>query len=186
MRYVLGSLIFMTISSPSFAASGPFISLQNTDFIVLLAFVLFIAVLFYFKVHTIIANLLDKRAESIRLELSEARTLREEAQSILASFERRQKEVQEQAGRIVEAARKDAEADAASARESLTATVERRLAAAHEQIASAQAAAEREVRDKAIQMAVAAAQSVIISQMTSASSNKLIENAILEVEATLH
>ena len=186
MRYYLAPLIALTTSSPAFAASGPFVSLKNTDFIVLLAFLLFIAVLFYFRVPTLIASLLDKRAETIRSELSEARTLREEAQSILASFERRQKEVQDQAGRIVETARKDAEAEAVSAREALDAIVARRLAAAQEQIASAQVAAEREVRNKAIKVAVAAAQSIIISQMTSTRSNKLIENAVLEVDAKLH
>ena len=174
------------MASPALAASGPFISLKNTDFIVLLAFLLFIGVLFYFKVPTLIAGLLDKRADTIRSELSEARTLREEAQSILASFERRQKEVQEQAERIIEAARQDAEVEADAAIEALFATVERRLAAAHEQIASAQAAAERDVRDQAIKVAIAAAQSVISAQMTAASANKLIDTSILEVEAKLH
>jgi len=185
MRY-LTLLITLCVASPAFAASGPFISLKNTNFIVLLAFLLFIGVLFYFKVPTLIAGLLDKRADTIRSELSEARTLREEAQSILASFERRQKEVQEQAERIVDAARQDAEVEAAAAREALLATVERRLAAAQEQIASAQAAAERDVRDQAIKVAIAATQSVISAQMTAASANKLIDKAISEVEAKLH
>ena len=103
--------------------------------------------------------------------------------SILASFERRQKEVQEQADRIVEAARQDAEADAAAAREELLATVERRLVAAQEQMTSAQAAAERDVRDQAIKIAIAAARSVISEQMTAVSANELIEIAILEVES---
>ena len=185
MRY-LTSLIALSVASPAFAASGPFISLKNTNFIVLLAFLLFIGVLFYFKVPTLIAGLLDKRADTIRSELSEARTLREEAQSILASLERRQKEVQKQAERIVDAARQDAEVEAAAAKEALLATVERRLAAAQEQIASAQAAAERDVRDQAIKVAIAAAQSVLSAQMTAASANKLIDKAISEVEAKLH
>jgi F-type H+-transporting ATPase subunit b len=185
LRYFT-SLIVLSVASPALAASGPFISLKNTDFIVLLAFLLFIGVLFYFKVPTLIAGLLDKRADTIRSELSEARTLREEAQSILASFERRQKEVQEQAERIIEAARQDAEVEAVAAREALFETVERRLAAAQEQIASAQAAAERDVRDQAIKVAIAAAQSVISAQMTVASANKLIDTSILEVEAKLH
>jgi F-type H+-transporting ATPase subunit b len=185
LRYFT-SLIVLSVASPALAASGPFISLKNTDFIVLLAFLLFIGVLFYFKVPTLIAGLLDKRADTIRSELSEARTLREEAQSILASFERRQKEVQEQAERIIEAARQDAEVEAVAAREALFATVERRLASAQEQIASAQAAAERDVRDQAIKVAIAAAQSVISAQMTAASANKLIDTSILEVEAKLH
>ena len=185
MRYIT-SLIALSVASPAFAASGPFVSLKNTNFIVLLAFILFIGVLFYFKVPKLVVDLLDKRADTIRSELSEARTLREEAQSVLATFERRQKEVQEQAERIVEAARKDAEVEAAAAREALLATVERRLAAAQEQIASAQASAERDVRDQAIKVAVAAAQHVIATQMTAAGANKLIDGAIAEVQDKLH
>jgi F-type H+-transporting ATPase subunit b len=185
MRYFT-SVFACSLATPAFSATGPFISLKNTDFIVLIAFLLFIGVLFYFKVPALIAGLLDKRADSIRSELSEARTLREEAQSILASFERRQKEVQEQADRIVEAARQDAEVEAAAAREELITKVERRLAAAQEQIASAQAAAEREVRDQAIKVAIAVAQSALSAQMTAAGANKLIDTAISEVEAKLN
>jgi F-type H+-transporting ATPase subunit b len=185
MRYI-NSLIALTVASPAFAASGPFVSLKNTNFIVLLAFILFIGVLFYFKVPKLVIDQLDKRADAIRSELSEARTLREEAQSVLATFERRQKEVQEQIERILEAARKDAEVEAAAAREALLATVERRLAAAKEQIASAQASAERDVRDQAIKVAVAAAQHVLATQMTAAGANKLIDGAIAEVQDKLH
>lgn len=179
-------LIALIMANPAFAASGPFVSLKNTNFIVLLAFILFIGVLFYFNVPKLLGGMLDKRAETIRSELDEARKLREEAQSILASYERRQKEVQEQADRIVESARKEAEAEAAKARDALEVTVARRLAAAEEQIASAQSSAERAVRDKAIKVAVSAARSVIASQMTAASAGKLIDSAISEVEAKLH
>ena len=179
-------LIAFLVASPAFAASGPFLSLKNTNFIVLLAFILFIGVLFYFNVPKLLFGMLDKRAETIRSELDEARKLREEAQSILASYERRQKEVQEQADRIVDSARKEAEAEAVKARESLEVTVTRRLAAAEEQIASAQSSAERAVRDKAIKVAVAVARNVIASQLTAASAGKLIDEAIGEVESKLH
>ena len=61
------------IASPALAASGPFVSLRNTDFIVLLAFIAFIGVLVYFKVPSLIGGMLDKRANTIRNELDEAR-----------------------------------------------------------------------------------------------------------------
>ena len=95
----------MLTATPAFAASGPFFSLANTDFVVTLAFLLFIGVLFYFKVPGLVGGLLDKRAECIQSELDEARALREEAQSILASYERKQKEVAEQADMIVKNAK---------------------------------------------------------------------------------
>ena len=51
-----------------------------------------------------LGKMLDQRADGIKNELDEARSLRDEAQSILASYERKQK-VQEQAARIVEGAK---------------------------------------------------------------------------------
>lgn len=185
MRALATSLALL-MASPAFAASGPFFSLGNTNFIVTLGFILFILVLFYFKVPGMIGKMLDQRAEGIKNELDEARALRDEAQAILASYERKQKEVQEQADRIVEAARKDAEAAAAQAKEDLAKSVARRLAAAEDQITSAQSAAERDVRDAAVSIAINAARDVIAKQLTAAEANKLIDAAITDVETKLH
>ncbi len=182
----LATLLALGAASPAFAASGPFFSLHNTDFIVFLAFILFIAVLFYFKVPTMLGGMLDKRAEGIQSELDEARALREEAQTLLASYERKQKEVQEQADRIVEHAKAEATTAAELAKEELKASIARRMAAAEDQIASAQASAVKEVRDQAVTVAIGAARDVIAAQMTAAQGNKLIEDAIAEVDAKLH
>ncbi|UZD90477.1 F0F1 ATP synthase subunit B [Cognatishimia activa] len=182
----LATLLALTAATPAFAASGPFFSLANTDFVVLLAFILFILVLIKFKVPGMLAGMLDKRAEGIQSELDEARALREEAQTILASYERKQKEVQEQAERIVAQAKTDAEAAAEQAKEDLKTSIARRLAAAEDQIESAQASAVKEVRDQAIVIAVGAANEVIAKGMTAADGNKLIDAAIAEVDAKLH
>jgi len=186
MKKLLIAAALSVAASPALAADGPFISLKNTNFVVLLAFILFIAVLIYFKVPGLIAGLLDKRAEGIRSELDEARALREEAQALLASYERKQKEVQEQADRIVATARDEAARAAEQAKEDIRASVERRLATAGDQLASAEAAAVKKVRDSAITTAVAAAQDVIAGQITAAQGNKLIDEAISTVEAKLH
>ncbi|MBR9843666.1 MAG: F0F1 ATP synthase subunit B [Rhodobacteraceae bacterium] len=182
----LAILLALGAASPAFAASGPFFSLHNTNFIVLLAFILFIAVLVYFKVPAMLGGMLDKRAEGIQSELDEARALREEAQTLLASYERKQKEVQEQADRIVEHAKAEAATAAELAKEELKASITRRMAAAEDQIASAQASAVKDVRDQAVSVAIAAAKDVIAAQMTAAQGNKLIEDAIAEVDAKLH
>lgn len=99
------SILLTLLASPAMAASGPFFSLHNTNFVVLIAFIAFIGILIYAKVPAKLTGMLDARAASIKAELDEARALREEAKSILATYERRQKEVQEQADRIVSQAR---------------------------------------------------------------------------------
>jgi len=182
----LAALSTLVLASPAYAASGPFFSLGNTDFVVTLGFIGFILVLFYFKVPGMLGKMLDQRAEGIKNELDEARSLRDEAQSILASYERKQKEVQEQAARIVEGAKAEAEAAAEQAKADLANSVARRMAAAEDQIASAQAAAEKDVRDAAVNVAISAARDVIAAQLTATAANKLIDAAISDVEDKLH
>lgn len=186
MRFTLTSVLALLGATPAFAAKGPFFSLGNTDFVVLLAFLLFIGILFYFKVPGLLGGMLDSRADGIRTEIEEARKLREDAQTLLASYERKQKEVQEQADRIVAAAKHEAAAAGEQAQADLAKSVERRLASAQEQIGSAEAAAIKAVRDQAIVIAIAVSRDIIGQQMTAADGNKLIDDGIAQVDAKLH
>ena len=180
------SILLSVLGSPAVAASGPFFSLQNTNFVLLLGFIAFIGLLVYMKVPGRLTGMLDARAASIKSDLDEARSLREEAKSILATYERRQKEVQEQADRIVSAAKEEAMAAAEMAKADLKDAIARRLIAATDQIASAEASAIRQVREQAATIAVAAAGDVLARQMTAEAATASIDAAIGQVEAKLH
>jgi F-type H+-transporting ATPase subunit b len=130
--------------------------------------------------------MLDARAVAIKADIDEARALREEAKSILATYERRQKEVQDQAERIVASAREEALAAAQQAKDELKRSIARRLAAATDQIASAEASAIRQVREEAVTVAIAAAGDVLAKQMTADAASASIDEAILQVEARMH
>lgn len=186
MRKLTLTLGVAVAASPAFAASGPFVSLFNTNFVVLVAFLIFAGVLIYLKVPGLLGGKLDERAAGIKADLDEARQLRVEAQKILADYERKQKEAVEQAGRIVEHARKEAKQAGEDAKDEIKRSIERRLQAAEDQIASAEARAIRDVRDQAILIATAAARDVIAKQMSAEDGNKLIDAGIGEVEAKLH
>src|SRR6056297_2920199 len=175
------------LASPAFAASDkPFFSLANTDFIVLIGFLVFIGVLVYFKVPGMLGGMLDKRAEGIQSELDEAKALREEAQALLASYERQQRDVQEQADRIIAHAKEEATLAGEQARKDLEKSIARRMAAAEDQIESARTNAVKEVRDRAIAVAVHAARDVVAKQMTAKDATKSIDDAISEVGKKLH
>ncbi|MCR9147373.1 MAG: F0F1 ATP synthase subunit B [Rhodobacteraceae bacterium] len=186
MKQSFATLAALMVASPAFAASGPFFSLWNSNFAVLIAFILFIGVLVYFKVPSLLGGMLDKRAEGIKSELDEARALREEAQTLLASYERKHKEVQEQADRIVAHAKSEAASAAEQAKKDLELSIQRRLQAAEDQIASAEASAVRDVRNKAINVAIAAAKEVVAKSMSAANNKALIEDSIRQVDAKLH
>lgn len=190
-----GMRTFLTVATvaalaagPAFAAAGDygFFSLRNSDFVVLIAFLVFVGILVYFGVPGQLGKMLDGRAEGIRKEIEEARALREEAQSLLASYERKQRDVQEQAERIVESARAEANRAAEQARQDIAASVERRLTAAEEQIKTAQDAAVRDVRDRAVAVAIEVSREIIAGQMTAERGDKLIDQSIAEAQQKLH
>jgi F-type H+-transporting ATPase subunit b len=180
------ALALCAAASPALAASGPFVSLSNTNFIVLVAFLIFVGVLLYAKVPQMLTGMLDRRAATIKAELDEARSLREEAKAVLASYERRKKDVQEQSDRIVARAREEAMAAAEQAKAELKTAIARRLAAAEERIAMAEAAAVREVRERAVSVGVAAAADLLARQMDGKAAGAAIDAAIAEVGARLH
>jgi F-type H+-transporting ATPase subunit b len=180
-------LVAALAATPALAAGDyPFFSLKNTDLVVAIAFVIFLGILVYFKVPGLIAGLLDKRAEQIRADLDEARRLREEAQELRASFERKRQGVAEQAERIVAKAKADAALAAEQAKADLEATIARRLQSAQDQMQAAETAALRQVRNTAVQVAVSAAGEIIARNMTGAQSKALLNDSIDAVEARLH
>jgi len=187
MKYVTTPLVLSLTAVPAYASgSGPFFSMNNPNFVILIAFLVFIGVLVYLKVPGLVGGLLDKRADDIRSELDEARALRDEAETILASYERKQKEVQVQADNIVETAKHEAQLAAQQAKVDLKDAIARRLQAAQDQITSAEAAAIKEVRDTAITVATKVAGEVIAAKMTAKDAGNMVDAAIKDVSAKLH
>jgi F-type H+-transporting ATPase subunit b len=180
------SVLFALMASPALAATGPFFSLGNTNFVVLIAFLVFVGILVYMGVPGKLTGMLDARAAQIKAELEEARALREEAKSVLASYERKQKDVAEQTDRIIATAKDEAATAAEKAKAELQRSIARRLQAAEEQIASAESAALRQVRERAVAVAVAAAGEVLAKQMTAEAASASIDAAIDQVGAKLH
>jgi len=181
------ALLVSLLATPAFASgSYAWYSLNDTNFVVLIAFTGFVGVLLYFGVPKLITKMLDDRAEGIKTEIDEARALREEAQTILASFERKHKEVEGQVEGIIEHAKTEAVLAADAAKAELQDSIARRLQAAVDQIASAEEAAVREVKNKAVNIAIAAASEVIAANMSADDAAGLIDDAIVVTGDKLH
>lgn len=149
---------------------------------VAISFLLFVGLLVYLKVPAIIARMLDERSAKIARELAEARKLREEAQSLLASYQKKRVDAEKDAADIIEQARKEAEAYTAEAGRKLAETLERRTKQAEQKIAQAEAAAIKEVRTVATDIAVAAAGQLLGDAVKGAKGDGLIADSIAAVK----
>jgi F0F1-type ATP synthase membrane subunit b/b' len=76
-------------------------TIMDATFWALVGLVIFLGIVVYVKVPGMIAKALDKRADKIRNELEEARKLREEAQALLAEYQKKRKEAEKEAAEIV-------------------------------------------------------------------------------------
>lgn len=160
--------------------------LYNTNIVVAIAFAVFVGFLIYKGVPAILNKLLDKRADDIRAELEEAKRLREEAQEIFASYERRVQEVEAEAAEIVKQAKANAKEAAKEAKANLAEQMERRVQAGKDQIASAEAAVERQIRANAADIATKTAREVLLTALSAKSSSDLIDEAIAKADASMN
>ena len=158
---------------------------SDPEFWVAVAFVIFMAVLLKAAWGKITAGL-DARAERIKTEIDEARRLREEAQALLATYQRKQREAMAEADDIVAAARDEATRLKAEAAKALEDTVTRRTQQAMDKIARAEAQALQDVRNAAADVAVAAAEKLIQSNLDSQKAQALVDQTIADVGRKLH
>lgn len=158
----------------------------TAEFWILGCLVAFFLILGYFKVHRTVAGSLDKRAADIAAELDEARRLREEAQQLLASYQRKQREAMKEAEDIVIQAKAEAEQLAKETRANMEAQVERRTKLAEDKIAQAEAQALADVRSVAADVAIGAARRIIAEKVDASADAKLIEKSIADLASKLH
>ncbi len=134
---------------------------MGAEFFVLLGFLVFVYVAFHFGAHKMVLNGLDARGKAIADELAQAARLRQEAQALLASFDKKRAEAEAQAEAIVAEARAQAEQLAKDAATRMEEFVARRTAQAEAKIAFAEAQAAAEVRAAAADHAARAAESLL-------------------------
>jgi F-type H+-transporting ATPase subunit b len=159
---------------------------MDATFWATVALVIFLAVVFYFKAPAAISKALDERANRIRNELEEARRLREEAQQLLAEYQRKRKEAEQDAADIVAAAKREADILVDEAQKKTEEYVARRAALAEQKIAQAEREAINEVRSSAVDIAVEAARTLLAGKIDATIGTELFKSSVQEVKSKLN
>ena len=152
----------------------------------LIALVIFIGICIYVKVPGMVSKSLDTRAARISNELDEARKLREEAQALLAEYQKKRKEAEQEAAAIVEAAKREAEILATEAQQRTEEYVTRRTVLAEQKIGQAEREAIAEVRSSAVDLAVEAARKLLAGHADAKAGADLFKASLQEVKSKLN
>ncbi|TDQ63943.1 F-type H+-transporting ATPase subunit b [Maritalea mobilis] len=157
----------------------------DATFWAFIGLVIFLALITYLGVPKKMTEALDNKSKQIADELEEAKRLREEAQALLAEYERKRKAAEDEAAEIVEAAKAEADRMTDEAQKSLDDLINRRTKAVEEKIAQAEAQALADVRARSADIAVEAAKIVLAEKMAE-KGDALIDAAIKDVSANLN
>lgn len=159
---------------------------MDATFWAFVGLILFFVLIAYLKVPGMVTKALDDRSDKIRTDLEEARKLRDEAQQLLAEYQRKRKEAESEAETIIAAAKRDADALSRDAEKKTAEYVERRTQLAEQKIAQAEAQAVAEVRANAVDVAVAAAEQLIGKKLSGPDANALFDKSLAEVKQRLN
>jgi F-type H+-transporting ATPase subunit b len=160
--------------------------LHEAEFWVALGFLCFVGLLGYLGVHRMIGKSLDDRAARIKAELDQARKLKEEAAQLLADYQRKRQEAENEAQEIVAGAKAEAERLGIEAQARIQEFVERRTKMAETKIAQAEAQAAADVRAAAAEAAIAAAEKIIAQESKGTLANELVARGIDDVRKKLN
>jgi len=159
--------------------------LSDPEIWVAVAFIIFVA-LTARPIGRAIAKGLDGRAAKIKAQLDEARALRDEAERLLAEYQRKQIAAAKEAEEILARAREEAARIRREATANLEAAFTRREKMAMDKIAQAEAQAVADVRNQAVDIAMAAAARLLKERIDAGKGDELIDSAIKELDRKLH
>jgi F-type H+-transporting ATPase subunit b len=158
----------------------------DAEFWVAVAFVVFLGGLIYLGVHEMMVKYIDQRRDRIKAELAEALRLKEEAQALLAEYQRKQRAAEQEAAGIIAGATAEAERMLAEAKTKMEEFIARRSKMAETKIAQAEAQALADVRAAAAEAAVSAAEKILTQTVKGEVADRLISKGVDDVKTKLN
>ena len=158
---------------------------QAAEFWVAIAFLIVVALAGRAIWRTIVTAL-DNRAASIQARVEEAEKLRIEAEELLASYRRKQRDAVNETAAIVERAREEAVRLGERLSADLDRAITRREQQAKDRIAQAEASAVDEVRAAAVDVAMEATRRVLAETIKDKKADALIDDTIKDLPNRLH
>lgn len=160
-------------------------ALGTPEFWVAIGFIILVVAIAKPAFRTVTSGL-DDRSERIRTSLDDAARLREEAQHLLAEYQRKQRDASKEIDELLASARAEAERASENAKATLEASLKRREQLAIDKVAQAEADALQAVRNTAVDVAIAATRQLLSNNLDPASNAGLVDRAIAELPQKLH
>src|SRR5690349_21378102 len=174
------ALLIAAISEAPEAAEPTAFALNPGGWVALAVLIVF-ALLIWKKVPGAVGKALDSKIALIREQLSEAESLRKEAEALKAEYEKKAKSADKDRDALLKRAELEAGEIVAKAKSDAEALIERRTRMAESKIAAEERSAIEQLRASAADAATRAAARLIAEKQDAAADAKLVDQAIKEI-----
>ena len=161
------------------------VDIHDPAFWVTVAFIIVVGLLIK-KLVPVVRTSLDKRAVEIREELNRAQALREEAQAVLAQYQKKQRESLKEADEIIQKANLEARRITKDAETQVEEALKKRTKLALDKIEQAERHALAEVQSKLVDITVAAAREIVTEKLDTKARDEMVAAAVQDIEQKLH
>jgi F-type H+-transporting ATPase subunit b len=166
--------------APAGSGEPSFLGLNPGGWIAL-AVLFVLAILVWKKVPKAIGSALDIKIATIRAQLAEAESLRNEAEALKAEYVAKAASADQDREALLERARRDAEEIVAKAKTDAETLIDRRTRMAEDKIAAEERTAIKQLRSAAAEAAAKAAARLIAERHDGPSDAKLVDQAIAQI-----
>ena len=148
----------------------------------LVAFIIFVAIAIYLKAPSMIGKLLDEQIERVKKELSDAIELKEEANTLLAEYERKKEDAEKEAETIIANAKVRAKNYEQSALAKSEEIIKRQEAQSIEKINQAEIQAMSKIRKSIIEKSIDSAEKLVSEKISSKKSDQIFTDSLKDLD----
>ena len=149
---------------------------------VFISFLIFISIVIYLKIPKMVTKLLDEEIGRIKNSLDDARKLKEDANSLLAEYERKIDAANKEAEEIINQAQANAKIYEENSNKKIADYILRSEKQSIEKIQQAEKSAINNINEEIINKSIAISENVISKNMNDKNNQKLFQSSIDQIK----
>jgi F-type H+-transporting ATPase subunit b len=157
----------------------------DASFWVAVSFFIFLGVLIYFKVPQKIITILNNSINTIKAEVDDAESLKEESKNILSEYEKKISNAKTEISQMVEAATDDADRNLLKANEEFHIQMENRKRNTDERIKQMKNQALKDIKNASVRISIQAVEVLLKNSLDKNKLNKIFSSSVIETKSAL-
>ena len=157
----------------------------DATFWVSISFLIFIGVLIYFKIPQKVVNALNESIDSIKSEVDNAESLKEESKNILSEYEKKISNAKNEVKEMIEAAMEEADKTVLKTNEDLHAQMENRKKNTEDRIKQMKNQALKDIKNASVKISIQAVEVLLKNSLDKNKLNKIFDASIEDTKSAL-